>query len=300
MLHSLISLRFIAAIFIFIHHLSYPNGFGPIAVTFFFVLSGFIMGFKYCGKFNTITIPILKSFYFKRFIKIYPLQILTFLISLPILLFIDFKTNVFYALCNLFLIHSYFPIGIQVFSFNSVAWFLSDIMFFYFISPFLFFVLYKLEIIKKSKIMVITLIFIILIAWFISYQYADQIPAYSFGWWLIYISPYFRFLDYFTGVITGIIFLTVKSIISDKNSRIYLFSFMEILSVVMLVFSFKSQIYANNSLKMGVYYLPASVLLIFIFAFQEGIISRILSKALFIKLGELSFTIFLIHQLAIS
>ena len=43
MIDVLTSLRFVAILLIYFHHLSYPGGLGPAAVTFFFVLSGFIM-----------------------------------------------------------------------------------------------------------------------------------------------------------------------------------------------------------------------------------------------------------------
>ena len=43
--------RFFAIVMMYFHHLEYHMGLGAFAVTFFFVLSGFIMAYNYDRKF---------------------------------------------------------------------------------------------------------------------------------------------------------------------------------------------------------------------------------------------------------
>jgi len=151
MLSALNAFRFFAIVMMYFHHLGYDIGLGAPAVTFFFVLSGFIMAYNYDRKFSCLDAKEFKYFLIKRLSKIYPLHILTFVLSLPILYIINFQINIGYALLNFFLLQSYFPIEISVFSFNAPSWFISDMMFFYFLTPFLLYILYKYKISQSSK-----------------------------------------------------------------------------------------------------------------------------------------------------
>lgn len=49
----------------------------------------------------------------------------------------------------------------------------------------------------------------------------------------------------------------------------------------------------------GVYFVPIWCLLIYTFAFQGGIFSKILSQRVFVYLGEISLSFYMIHQLVI-
>jgi len=151
MLSALNAFRFFAIVMMYFHHLEYHIGFGSSAVTFFFVLSGFIMAYNYDRKFICLDANEFKHFLIKRLSKIYPLHILTFIFSLPVLYIINFQINIGYALLNFFLLQSYFPIGISVFSFNAPSWFISDMVFFYFLTPFFLHVLYRYKISQSPK-----------------------------------------------------------------------------------------------------------------------------------------------------
>src|SRR4051812_12601392 len=97
MIKPLTSLRFIFALMVFACHLPYNkientvfvslyNQFfyeGYLGVSFFFILSGFILALNYKG-------PIIENklnysdFYIGRFARIYPLHFLTLLITIPL------------------------------------------------------------------------------------------------------------------------------------------------------------------------------------------------------------------------
>lgn len=90
----LTSLRFFAAVAIVFHHyfgFSFPVAaanrwlfplvaYSAVAVFFFFVLSGYILGYVYLGSGGAVD-P--RKFYISRFARIYPLYIVTILISVP-------------------------------------------------------------------------------------------------------------------------------------------------------------------------------------------------------------------------
>ncbi|ERT14322.1 acyltransferase family protein [Photorhabdus temperata] len=90
---SLTSLRFFAAFFVLLSHLGYLKDSdyfswlfvynGYIGVTFFFILSGFVLAYSYEEKMNRKEIS-KRNFFVARIARIYPLHILTFIIFLPI------------------------------------------------------------------------------------------------------------------------------------------------------------------------------------------------------------------------
>jgi len=304
MIDVLTSLRFFAILLIYFHHLSYPGGLGPPAVTFFFVLSGFIIAYSSGGRFLSLDLNEFKGFYIKRLSKVYPLHILTFFLSLPIVYVTKFETNFLSALLNIFLLQSYFPIGIQVFSFNALAWFLSDIVFFYFLTPFLLSGLQKIRIRENRSLLLVLLLFVFACEASFAYIVNSKMVPYSRGWWFFYISPWLRIFDYSAGLIAGLIFSSVKpgshnTSLQTVASKI-LFGSLEAAALVVFAGSiYYSRFLTNGSFLMSAYYVPFSIILVFVYSFQKGAISWLLSRSLFIYLGKLSFTFFMLHQIVI-
>lgn len=136
------SLRYLYAVLIFLHHFNF-NGtincesLGPCGVSFFLVLSGFVMSFGYEEKvlsenFKTGT------FLLKRLTRIYPLHIMCLLIWL--VLHISYIINLKHLAVtgiNVLLLQSWIPVKSVYFSCNAVSWCLSDLLFFYAMFPLL-------------------------------------------------------------------------------------------------------------------------------------------------------------------
>jgi len=299
MINVLTSLRFFAILLIYFHHLSFPGGLGPAAVTFFFVLSGFIIAYSSGDKFSNLDFIELKRFYIKRLSKVYPLHVLTFFLSLPIVYVTHFKTNLLSAFLNIFLLQSYLPVGIQVFSFNALAWFLSDIVFFYFLTPFLLAGLHKIRVRENRIVLLALLLLVFTCEALFAHVVNSRMEPYSLGWWLFYISPWVRIFDYSAGLMAGLIF---ASIIKDSPTTLnrILFSFLEVMALAAFVGAmYYSRFISNASLLMSAYYVPFSVILVLVYSFQRGAISWLLSRTGFVYLGNLSFTFFMLHQIVI-
>ena len=92
---ALTSLRFFAAFYVVVFHGagSYVSsaiarsfvGTGYIAVDLFFVLSGFVLAYKYCGEDGTL-IGSRRAFWAARFARVYPVYVLSLAIGAPLYL----------------------------------------------------------------------------------------------------------------------------------------------------------------------------------------------------------------------
>jgi peptidoglycan/LPS O-acetylase OafA/YrhL len=94
---------------------------GYIGVSFFFILSGFILSYNYEELFSKENYSKYK-FYIARFARIYPIHLLTLILAMPLSLYIlnaNPKIWFFHFLANLSLTQSFIPLKTAYFSFNS-------------------------------------------------------------------------------------------------------------------------------------------------------------------------------------
>lgn len=298
MLDTLTSFRFFAAVLVFIFHVGiftkYQTGY--LGVSFFFILSGFILAYSYSNKVKTLSHLELKNFYIARFAKIYPIHILTFFLAIPYYFFIPLKHEpilyVFQAFTNILLIQSFIPFG--NISFNGVSWSLSDELFFYALFPFLIVISFKcLKSIKGMLIFSLSLWLAIVI--FISNFFSE---INDFNTWFTYYFPVIRIVEFIVGITIGLVFLEIKNNFSKFSSIFY--SFLEISAITLLIMIVIISPDFIQNLRYGLIYTPFLAFLIFAFSFQKGYISKLISKRIFVYLGEISFSFYMIHNLVLS
>lgn len=293
MINSLQSIRFFFALMIFYHHyFRHPiiEQFGTLPVSFFFILSGFVMTLSYEDKVESSSF-VYKSYIIKRIKRICPLNIFCLALMLMLTVSLDYLTNSFkiytYLLyiLDLFLIQAWIPIKTVYFSGNAVAWFLSSMLFCYIAFPW---------ILKRLKKNLVLLMLIVLSLYFIIIQFihGDYIHA------LIYINPIFRVVDFMIGISLGIVLK--KKEINVKNKTIS--TCIEIFSICFVIISLL--VYDNIPVKYGtasLYWLP-SLFLIYALAIGKngvGIISCCLRNKTLVYFGSLSFPIYMIHRIVI-
>ncbi|CAN7341471.1 MULTISPECIES: acyltransferase family protein [Pseudomonas] len=308
MIDSLTSLRFFAAFAIVLHHakgLVFSSEFMkgvPLSsgVSFFFVLSGFILSYVYSGRMGSVG---LYNFYTSRFSKIWPPHILTF-----VLLVVLIPTNEGWiiALLNASLLQSVVPIPAYYFSFNSVSWSISAELFFYAAFPLLMAGLNKNWHIKLVALLLLGGVgaYIIDLSG-VNYYSPDKWTEFS-AHGLAYISPLFRIQEFFMGMLLFKVFDYIKG---WKWFGFALCTVLEILCVAGVILFTQGIAEAiaysligieNNAsgefwshCTLGVFF----GLVIVCFAINKGLISQILRLRLFVVLGEISFSMYLVHQI---
>jgi peptidoglycan/LPS O-acetylase OafA/YrhL len=148
-LKPLTSLRFVAAMMIVVLHsklyfpwpwLDHTPGWLVHGVSFFFVLSGFILTHSYVSK----PFPGYRPFMLKRFARLWPVHVFALLMLLtfvrPDSITFDgpgFFNKWYALLSNLTLTQSLVPFKAYTFSYNSVSWSISTEAFFYLAFPLL-------------------------------------------------------------------------------------------------------------------------------------------------------------------
>ncbi|NOV00197.1 acyltransferase family protein [Paenibacillus planticolens] len=300
MIKPLTSFRFIAALMVFFYHVGIWKAYqtGYIGVSFFFILSGFILCINYRDKFEKIDVHEIKKFYLARFAKIYPTHLLTFLLAIPYYFLIPLKHSfilyLLQAFTNVLLVHSFLPVG--NFSFNGPSWSISDEFFFYAIFPFMIVLSIKKLGSGRKKISTISILWLILlmVSFLFSYYKNDAINN-----WLFFVFPITRAFDFLVGVTLGLLFIEIKDIIILKLTKMT-FTIFEILAIVLLFVSIYFSPNMIQNIRYDLFFTPFLSLLIFTFAFQKGYISNFLSNKIFIYLGEISFSFYMIHNLVLS
>lgn len=301
MIKPLTSLRFFFALCVFLSHLSflrnnqtYENLFdnyfseGFLGVSFFFILSGFILALNYREKFKNKTIT-LKKFYIARFARIYPLYFFTMLASIPIV-FTGYKI----LFSNLLLFQSYIPHQKYFFAYNAPSWSISDEMFFYLLFPVLIVISYKFKTIFKVLLAVAFVLVVILLN--------NLLPEEKKHYWL-YISPFVRVFDFILGILLFDVCLYLKKSKTKFTQSFNRFS--EIAAFGVLLIFFLCEDYLSISYRYSIYYwLPMCMIIMisaknFFSQSKETFLLKVISWKWFVYLGEISFGFYLIHYLVI-
>lgn len=296
---SLTSLRFFAAAGVFLHHLGVLNSVdnsvvkvlakyffsGYVGVTFFYILSGFIISYSFKkhkadGFFDS------KDFIFFRVVRIFPVHWLTLVFSFFVfshLSSVDFL-HLTVLFSNIFLLHAFIPLENVYFSYNPVSWSLSCELFFYCCFVFL--------VVLKTRVLLFLLAVIISLQFYFIVYPQDYISDH----WLFYINPFFRINGFIIGMLLCRLHGSKPPLLS-KN----VFSFMEVLSLILLgvTLYISTNFISDMNLRYDLLFIPAMAFMVFIFSYDGGVISRILSHRCFVLLGEASFSFYMIHLIVI-
>ena len=315
MIDSLTSLRFFAAFAIVLHHTKgvvfsseFMKGVPLDAgVSFFFVLSGFILSYVYSGRMKSIG---LYKFYTSRFSRIWPPHIFTFVLVLVFLPTYDWMNGAnegwLVALLNASLLQSAVPVPEYYFSFNSVSWSISAEMFFYAAFPLLLSGLNKNWHFKLAALLLLGGVsaYIVDISG-LNYYSPDKWTEFS-AHGLAYISPLFRVQEFFMGVLLFKVFDYIKG---WKGFGFALCTVLEVLCVAGIVFLTQGIVKTISVSLIGIENNASGEfwthcvlglffgLVVVCFAINKGLISQILRQRLFVVLGEISFSMYLIHQI---
>ncbi|UIN53631.1 acyltransferase family protein [Pseudomonas kribbensis] len=311
-LNPLTSLRFIAAAFIAIGHSGQQVGFEAFrfdlfnagnAVSFFYVLSGFILSYTY---FNMDEKRDYRRYLVARVGRVWPLHVVTLAFIAyefgPLPLMSNGLDAIAKFSANAFLLHSWVPYADWFYSYNWVSWSISTELAFYVSFPALLFFMKKdWKIVASLAVVLLSTMLGVCIALdFPAKPSVDTISSSA----LLYISPLCRIVEFMAGMLTWKVYSSMR----ERSSSPLSATALEVGSLAILVLSMTvtHQLwkYDRDLLSGGVMgwlatagSFPFIAFAIFVMAKQQGLVSKFLSNKALVYLGEISFSVYMVHQI---
>lgn len=309
-LDALTSLRFFAAFSVATLHLlakinisvDYPHSrMLTQGVSFFFVLSGFVLTYVYSGMRRPADV---NAFLLARFARIWPVHVACILLGLTVMFKSYFSQIVYKSgeilIVQLSMVQSWFPSDRWNLSLNGAAWSVSDEWFFYLCFPLLI-VPWRFG--WWAKLVVVVIVTAAVVVFF-----ASQDLYYAS------VCPLTRLLEFVTGMAVCTLWLRTRSQIRlgmlwGSIAEVSFFLFMSLY----LLFEWQA-LYAAIPLLTGKCSLTEAMLtwfihcgngplyaaLIYLMALEQGFISKALKHPWLVWLGEISYSIYLVHFLLIQ
>jgi len=309
-LPALTSIRFIAAITVVISHYSelglldlptqifnFIDG-GRPAVSLFFVLSGFILTFTYRDQ---LAVKGNAAFYQARFARIYPVVLLGLALCVPTTIYLlngdnpslllqwyALKSSVYLALgasliCQLLLLNAWFPFAAINQPWNGPSDSVSCEAFFYLLFPLMLRKMLSMSVVRLT--LVCASFFVLQGLWILFLQ--NFLPASRSGF-LIVGLPLTRLFEFVAGIYSAILFLQLREARADRHAlALKLISGSLAALVVLALWQPFSPVFYLAS--------PLFAALILGLALMERPVINVLNRRVMIKLGEASYSLYLIH-----
>ena len=288
--------RFIAAIFIVIFHFGknlYPFNSeflvrfisrANVGVSYFFILSGFVMMIAYFKGNETHINPL--QYYKNRIARIYPVYFLALMLFLFYILFFGEKINYPSVALNLLGIQSWIPP--YPLALNPPGWSLSVEFFFYLIFPFLVNKIYRNRTLFFNTMLIVSIWILsqILLNFLLRTGFYHGFPSKSHD--LIYYFPAMHLNEFLMGNLLGLFFLKFPQK-EKRNYDLYII-FLSLLFIIVIKYGIFKVNFHNGFL--AILFLP----IIFLLSRNSGLISKIFNWAPLILLGEISYGIYILQK----
>ena len=293
MIKSVQSLRFVFIMLVVFSHI-YGKVFdfgGECGVSFFFMLSGFILSYAYGknvadGSFHTL------MFVKRQLTKFYPLHLLTFFVMVVLDVRLGLFSEWYRLLPSALLLQSWIPDDSFFFVANGSSWFLSDLLFFYVVFVAAFMLLMRLSFRRLTLLAMVVLAVYLCLAFAIPLSKVNAV---------LYASPATRLIDFYIGILCFRFYASeVGRRLKERLQRLSpsAMTFIEVLLNIVVVLSFF--VYENMSLRLRCAALFWTYLPLFLLVYVEadkarGFVTKLLHHPIMQWLGGISFELYLTH-----
>jgi peptidoglycan/LPS O-acetylase OafA/YrhL len=313
-LNALTSLRFFAASTIVLQHslgLFLPadvfEGW-PLeqGVSFFFVLSGFILVYVYPE------LPTWRStfrFWIARFARIWPAHGFALLLIVAISGSLGIAEGQMKQLfANILLLHAWTPQLKYYFSYNVPSWSVSTEAGFYLLFPL---IIYNFRRTWWWKLIGAGGLLVAIVVACTAYEIpiTGDDPSRVTVKGLIYVNPFGRLFEFVIGMCAALLW---RGTLADSRPNVWLWTVVEIAIVVLVLWSMREGTWillhyaALSPLHVGHMWTVHSgaclsfALLIIVMANGAGMIGKLLSTGLLVFLGEISYSVYLLHHVLLQ
>ena len=333
-LPALTSLRFFAAMYVVVHHLInigllHTQGDdadraatwylawgtqGHVGVTFFFVLSGFILAWCYHRSFGTATgearTRTTRRFWRARFARVWPLHAAMFLAFVPLAVLeagtsvTALFTTALQGALNLTLLHAWWPFGGPdglADTFNAPSWTLSVEALFYLLFPAIAALL-----VHRLRWGVAQLALLALGGWGLLGLVGALLSGTDRGEWVMRVLPATRLVDFVVGVALGLIVVQrlqrahlharAEPAAPSRGWTLLEGATLAAACASPLVWALAASERLPETLGTSWFHLPTIAAAILVVSLERGAISRrVLAWRPLVWLGEVSYAMYLVH-----
>jgi peptidoglycan/LPS O-acetylase OafA/YrhL len=267
---------------------------GYAGVTFFYVLSGFILTYTYEALFRGgLHRTALRSFWVARFARVYPVHVVAMTFMLIVLATIGGDhwnagetVRAMQLATSVLLLQSWFPAQDIHFAINGPAWSISVEAFFYALFPVALVAL--LRVVRDASERVILFLAVMLCAVYILTLL--QVRA-QFDQWSLYVFPPVRLVDFALGMLLALAFLRRRAVTSLRVDA----TMLELAAIAAFFTGLGCAMLLPQSERFSAAFLPFAGLVIYVFAIGKGRVSQWLSAPALVRLGEASYAFYLLH-----
>lgn len=301
-LNALTGLRAVAAGMILVHHAVYLHMSPPHwqlenAVSLFFVLSGFILAWSHP---RIDSWENARTFLVLRIGRIWPAHVagLALAIAFAAPLTVDLP-----LFANLAMLQGWIPTQSFFFSYNAPSWSISTELFFYLAFPFLIFAWRRTWWIKLLGAAALAALMVEIGKWLALPEFAAGDTLSLHG--LLYINPLARILEFVTGMVACSVFRWML----PRAAQLGLLgaTVLEVAVVALTTYfmvNYTTMWLADRYLGAGPVWnawlayagmLPIFPMVIIVLGLGRGLLSRLLASRPAIFLGEISYSVYLVH-----
>ncbi len=300
-LSALTGIRFYAALPVYLAHVTLIPGMEELTgrshffnvgigcVSFFFVLSGFILTYSYADVFRDgVSLASYRRFIWGRITKVYPVHLLTLLMTLPIAILsphlpLDWRV----VPLHLLLLQCFWPSSVpEAWKYLNVpSWSISCEWFFYLLAPVAMF----LTLGNRRRwvpVIVVGVGYAGGLGLFLWHGQSDYTRLYFVSWF----APS-RFVEFLVGVLLARLFLSSsRPRLADVSSPA------QAAGITLIIIAAMVRPSAAWPLAGGLLYVPGSALLVLGLAYGRGRFAAHLSRPWLNQLGMASFSLYLVHM----
>lgn len=308
------ALRGVAIILIVLSHYNavlgvfpWASSFGAIGVDIFVVISGFL-SYALSQKFERVSVRKRIKITQSKIKKFYGMHIAVEIFMLILFCvnqciygvnWLEIMATAVGIVAATFLLQSYVPIRKVYYALNGVAWYLSDSVWFYFIAPIVNYWIFNLnnrskwELFKRIALLYVTQGILIAITSFLVRGNYKVLHA------LFYVSPFFRGIEFVIGSLVGALYKIIKENSNSKGLNAKKWTLYEVMSLIslMVICGGINNVKAEFGFIIAI---PIACALVLTFALSIGKVSKLVNNLLFIKIGDISFEIFITHFTVLS
>jgi peptidoglycan/LPS O-acetylase OafA/YrhL len=250
-----------------------------IGVSYFFILSGFVMIVAYKDYDKISFLDYIK----KRFARIYPVYILAIILLFSYFLIANKTIYLKSLVLNITMLQAWIP-G-EALSFNSPGWSISVELLFYALFPFIFNTFYRPKSFKINAIIIVSVFIIsqIIFHYLLYSSFYTKQPSKPHDF--VYYFPLMHLNEFLLGNLAGLYFIKY---LKPKN---YDWSIILLLFILIISLKLESRISYHNG-ALAIVFIP----LILLIACNTGRITKLLKQKQLVFLGKISFGIYILQM----